>query len=299
MFSRRLYFEIVVALSLLLNSMQLAAQVVFDQPPAIIEGVRIEQKLGEQIPLDLTFTDENNNYVNLGRYFQGKKPVLLSFNYANCPKLCSIQLVNLANALQTIRLEPGRDFELVIVSIDPLEQSHQSAELKRKYLALYGKLNTEKGWHVLTGKRQSLAALSEACGYFYKYIPEQKIYSHQAAFIFCSPDGKIARYLDGLDNDLRFKLDKALIEAGEGKVGSIVDKVLYFSGCFVFDQHQGRYTFAMMNIMRLGGGLTVVCLLMWLVPAWIRISRRSKRERDAGSNSGGEIDAVTSVNRQV
>ncbi len=244
-------------------------QIAHDELPEVAQGIGIEQKIDAQLPLDAQFNDEDNNFVKLGKYFLGKKPVLISFNYSNCPKLCSIQLQNLASSLQDIRLKPGKDFELVIISIDPNEQAQQARELKAKYLALYGDLETTDGWHVLTGKRENIQRVTDACGYKYKYIPEQKIYSHESAFIFCSPKGKVIRYLDGLDSELRFRLDKALMEAGEGKVGTWLDKIVYFSGCYVYDEHQGKYTMQMMSIMRLGGGITVLALALWLVPTWL------------------------------
>ncbi len=291
MFSRRLW-KLCFCLCVALISSEVTAQIAREEPPKVAQDIGVDQKLGDVVPLDLSFNDENNNFVKLRKFFSGTKPVLLSFNYSDCPKLCSIQLQNLAMALQDIRLVPGKDFELVIVSIDPLEQSFRALELKQTYLALYGKLDSADGWHVLTGKFDSIQQLTNACGYRYKYVSEQKIYSHKAAFIFCSPDGTIARYLDGLDGDLRFKLDKALIEAGEGKVGSLLDRVLYFSGCYVFDEHQGRYTVAVMNIMRMGGAFTVLTLAIWLIPSWVRMRKHAKSTQLAQSDMTLDSDSV-------
>lgn len=281
----------------LLATVPAFGQVARDELPEVAQGVSVDQKLGAELPLDLRFHDEDNNYVRFGDYFNKKKPVLLSFNYSNCPKLCSVQLQNLAMALQDIRLKPGRDFELVIVSIDPNEQSAMARELKKKYLALYGELDTEEGWHILTGEEDSIKFLTGSCGFNYKYIPRQKIYSHPSAFIFCSPKGKVVRYLDGLDKDLRFKIDKALMEAGEGKTGTLLDKVLYFSGCYVFDEHQGRYSLAMMNIMRWGGGVTVALLLIWLVPIWLMsIFRSSKKQAPEDNDTSNKTDGLLASN---
>ncbi len=256
------------------------AQVAREELPKVAQGIGVDQLLGAKIPRGLTFNDERGDFVRLDDYFKGKKPVLLTFNYSNCPQLCSTQLQKLSMALQDIRLKPGKDFELVIVSIDPNEQTVRADELKQTYLALYGDLESADGWHVLTGKKPMIEKLTRACGYRYKYVPEQKIFSHPAALIFLSSRGKIVRYLDGLDGELRFKLDKALMEASEGKVGTWLDKALYFSGCYVFDEHEGRYSFAMMAIMRWGGALTVLGLAIWLVPSWLRKPRKEPKTLD-------------------
>jgi len=261
------------------------AQNAYNQLPEVAEGVEVDPQFGAQLPLRLRFRDEQNRYVTLKKYFDGRRPVLLSFNYSNCPKLCSVQLRNLAEAMQDIRLKPGRDFELVIVSLDPNEQAAAARELKQTYLTAYGDMETETGWHVLIGDQDSVKSLATTVGFHYKYIPRQKIYSHPAAFIFCSGRGKVVRYLDGLDGNLRFSVDKALMEASRGKVGTVVDKFMYFSSCYVYDQVHGKYSFTLMSIMRWAGFLTVGFLLIWLVPVWVR-SRNLKREPPSGIDGG-------------
>jgi protein SCO1/2 len=246
------------------------AQVAQKDLPEAAQGIGVTEQLGKQLPMNLEFEDDRNRRIRVADLFRDKRPVLLSFNYSTCPKVCVVQLQNLAGELQQIDLVPGRDFEIVSVSIDPTEQASQLAEAKAKFVAAYGKPDTADGWHFLRGSKTSIKALADACGFQYRYIPEQRIYSHPAAFIFCTSDGRISRYLDGLSGNLQQALGPALIEAGQGRIGSLADRVKYFTGCFVFDETTGKYTVSALRLMRLGGLVTVICLIAGITPYWFR-----------------------------
>jgi len=254
------------------------------QQPKAIEGIGVDQNFGAALPLHLEFDDEHNQHVRLGDYFHQDKPVILSFNYSNCPQLCSIQLQNLAVGLQMIDLKPGRDFEIVSVSIDPLEQTSRARQTEEKFVAVYGDLQSAGGWHFLTGDLPAIELLTDVCGFRYKYIPDQRIYSHPAAFIFCSPDGKIVRYLDGLNGQLGREIPKALVEASAGRIGSWTDRVLYFANCFVYDEEHGRYSLAVMNIVRIVGAITAIGLVAWLAPYWLRRRQPAPPVEDAAGH---------------
>ncbi len=247
------------------------AQVLEGLPP-VAEGIGVDQRIGERLPLALDFDDDHNNQVFINDLFDGKLPVVLSFNYSDCPQLCVIQLNNLAAALQHINLVPGRDFRIVSVSLDPNEQTGKLADTKRNYVVAYGDLESADGWHFLRGTRENIRLLADACGFKYKYVPQQNIYSHPAAFIFCTPDGRISRYLDGLSGDppLDQSLKLALIEAGKGRIGSLADKVLYFSGCYVYDSVNGKYSLSAIRLMRLAGIGTIIALVIGITPYLIR-----------------------------
>lgn len=260
-----------------------------ERMPEVAKGIKVDQKMGARLPMDLAFDDDHNNHIRIRDLFDGKKPVLLSFNYSNCPRLCIVQLNNLVAALNKINLLPGKDFTIVSVTLDPNEQIDKLHETKMKYLASYGKMETEGGWRFLRGDGQTIRKLADACGFQYKYIPDQRIYSHPSAFIFCSPDGQICRYLDGLDGELNTSLKPALMEAAEGKIGSLADKVLYFAGCYVFDPTTGKYSFAALSLMRVGGILTVVLILISVIPYWI--GKRGRREAANDSQSGPDADS--------
>ncbi len=253
--------------------------------PKVAEGIGVDQRVGESLPPGLDFDDDKNNQVFVDDLFDGKIPVLLSFNYSDCPQLCVVQLNNLASALQQIDMIPGRDFQIVSISLDPNEQVSKLADTKRNYVVAYGKTETEKGWHFLRGSRDNIEKMADACGFRYKYIPEQKIYSHPAAFIFCTPDGRIARYLDGLSGELGQMLKPALIEAGEGKIGTVVDKFMYFAGCYVFDPATGKYSKSAIAFMRIAAAGTVLVLVIGIVPYWIR--RQTRAEKNSTTTSSG------------
>ncbi len=236
--------------------------------PEAADGIGVDQKVGDRIPLDVVFDDDKGNRVVVTELFDGKRPVVLSFNYSNCPQLCVVQLNLLASALQQIDLMPREDFLVVSVGIDPNEQISRIAEVKRKFVAAYGKPSTADGIRFLRGNRENIERLADACGYRYKYLPDQKQFSHPAAFIFLTPDGRIARYLDGLSGDLDKTLQPALVEAGEGRIGSVFDKFMYFSGCYLYDPATGKYASQAMGLVRIGGLITVVLLVVTLVPYW-------------------------------
>lgn len=248
-----------------------------NRTPEVAKNIGIDSQNGEFILKDITFTDEENRFVEMGRYFDGKQPVMLSFNYSNCPKLCSVQLENMVWALRQVDFKVGQDFQMVSVSIDPLEQTSTSRKTKEKYTKQYNVKGSEDGFHFLTGKEKNIELLADICGFRYKYVKEQKLYSHPPVFILVSPEGKIVRYIHGLDYDPD-TIEKALIESAEGKIGSPINLLAYGLGCFTYDPTSGKYTFQAMAIMRIGGIITVALLLITLVPYWF--FRRGTTETD-------------------
>lgn len=245
----------------------LSAMAQFNIEPEATKGVGVEPHLGETLDLEIGFHDTRNNYVKLKEFFDGKKPVILSFNYSNCPKLCSVQLENMTLALREVDFTAGKDFEVISISIDPKESVSRARDTKARYTKLYNRPGSESGWHFLTGDQQDIEYITNLCGFKYKYIARQKLYSHSPVFILLSPEGKIVRYIHGLDYE-PVTIERALTEAADGKIGSPINRLSYALGCFVFDESTGKYTAQVMGIMRLAGGLTVVLLLATLVPYW-------------------------------
>lgn len=235
--------------------------------PRATQGTGVEPNIGTMIDPDIQFHDHDNRFVKIGDYF-GDKPLMLSFNYSNCPKLCSVQLENMVKALAKVKFKVGVDFDMVSVSIDPLEQTSRAREQKDKYVHMYNQGESVDGFHFLTGEEPAIEYLADLCGFKYKYVPSQKLYSHPPVFILVSPGGKIVRYIPGLNYEPD-TIEKALIETSEGKIGgSAFDWASYALGCFVYDESRGKYTFEAMAIMRIGGLLTVVGLIVGLVPYW-------------------------------
>lgn len=256
-----------------------SAQVLRDTPEAA-KGIQVDQKIGQTVALEAKFHDEQNNYVALGDFFDGQKPVVMSFNFSKCPRLCIVQFNNFVTALMKLDLVPGRDFQIVSISLDPRDKPSDAQNTKLKYVAAYGNLESAGGWHFLVGNQASIEQAADACGIRYKYIPEQDTFSHPAAFIFCSPQGQIIRYLNGLEGNLNETLKPAIIEAGEGRVGGVIDRLMYFASCYAYDPVSGKYSWVAHRIMRIGAVLTVFGLLIGLAPYWIGL-RRKKRAADS------------------
>ncbi len=250
-----------------------------DVPLAELEGVGIDEKLGERVALDLPFRDEQGREVTLGDLFQAGRPVILSLNYSDCPMLCTLQLNGLVDSLADVSLTPGQDFEILSVSIDPAETPERARLTKEKYVKAYGRLETADGWHFWVGKQASIRQLADSIGFRYKFIRERNEFSHAAALMICTPAGKLSRYLYGVQYDPQ-TLKLSLIEASEGKIGSTVDQIILY--CFHYDAEAGRYGPVAQRIMRLGAGLTLCVVLIGLVPVWLRRSSRNSRQPAAG-----------------
>ena len=242
------------------------------------EGTGVDENLNDSIDMDLRFRNDRGEHIRIGEIFDGKKPVILSFNYSNCPKLCSVQLENMTLAFREIEFEVGKDFDLISVSIDPLEQYKRAKATKDKFVRLYNRPETADGWNFLTGKEDEIEVLADNCGVRYKYIKHQKLYSHPPVFLLLSPEGKIVRYIYGLDYE-PITVQRALVEAAEGKIGSPINRIAYITGCFLYDETSGKYTTQAMGVMRIGGAVTVLGLLVSLVPYWF-FRRGSKSDKN-------------------
>lgn len=225
------------------------------QPPALRE-VGLDQRLGEQLPLDAAFTDDHGSTVTLGDYF-GKKPVVLVMTYFECPMLCTLVLNGLGSTLKTMSFEPGKEFDVVAVSFDPRDTPEKAAKKKAAYVAEYGRPATADGWHFLTGDQASIERVAKAVGFRYRWIPEEKQFAHAAAVMVATPEGKLARYFYGVDyapRDLRL----GLVEAADHKIGSPVDALMLF--CYRYDPATGKYGAIALNMVRAGGVVTVLAI---------------------------------------
>lgn len=258
--------------------------------PEALKDTGVEYKLGVLLDPTIPFRDEDNNAVAIGEYFDGKRPVLLSFNYSNCPGQCSVQLEKITMALRQIDFEAGKDFQIVSVSIDPNEQSSRARQTKEKYTKLYNRTGSEVGWHFLTGQKENIKKLADQCGVKYKYIPHQKLFSHPPVFLLISPDGKVVRYIEGFDY-ISGTVKLALVDAAAGKIGSPLIFLTYVAGCFVYDETTGKYTMAAVGIMRLAGAATAIGLLVLLVPYWISSKRRGASSSGSPLASNGLINS--------
>jgi protein SCO1/2 len=242
-------------------------------PPKELEKVDVKEHLGASLPRALAFRDERGRDVTLGSYFDGKLPVILTFNYSNCPMLCSLMLNAFVDGLKEIDFVPGRDFRIVTVSIDHRETTERAEQTKRRYLAKYGRPEAESGWHFLTATEENVAAYAGALGFGYFYNEERKEYAHPSAMAVASPDGKLVRYLYGLEYPPK-SLKLSLLEASEGRIGNPFDRLILY--CFHYDSAAGRYAPKAAAIMRVGGALSVFFLIGFLA-LLVRADRKSRK----------------------
>jgi protein SCO1 len=250
------------------------------QKPGILQNVGIDQKIGQQLPLDLVFRDETGRDVRLGEFF-GKRPVVLALAYYECPMLCTQVLNGMTGALKTLSFDAGREFDVVVVSIDPKDSFRLAANKKLTYVNHYGRPATAGGWHFLTGTDASITPLADAIGFRYAYDANLKQYAHGAAIYVATPKGLVARYLMGIDfapRDLRL----ALVEASNNQLGSVADQVLLL--CYHYDPATGKYSAATLTAVRIGFIATVTGFLTFLF-----VSLR--RERRAAARRVGNDDA--------
>jgi protein SCO1/2 len=240
-----------------------------DTRPPLLRGVGIEQRLGTRIPLDLRFRDSTDREVRLGDLFR-ERPVVLAFAYYECPMLCSLVLNGLAGTLGLLSLDAGRDFDVVTVSIDPGEGPSLATRKKDEILKRYDRPGAAAGWHFLTGDEDAIRRLADATGFHYAYDAARDEYAHAAAVLFLTPDGRIARYLQGVElpgRDVRL----ALVESSRGKIGTLTDQLLLL--CYHYDPATGKYGRIALGSVRAGGILTVLGLGGFVFVMWRRERR--------------------------
>jgi protein SCO1/2 len=231
-----------------------------NQLPTVLQRVGVEQHLNQMLPLDAQFVDDTGKTVRLGDYF-GKRPAILSLVYYNCPMLCSEEMDGLASALEMVRLTPGKDFEIVIVSIDPSETPQLAARKKAFYVKRYGRPETANGWHFLTGQQAAIDAVSKATGFGYIRVPgpDGKLdqYAHASAIEIATTDGHLAQYYLGVEYSPKDIL-LGLVEASGNKIGSPVANILTY--CYHYDPQTNKHSLIVARVVQVGGMMTVVSL---------------------------------------
>ncbi|GAB6166404.1 SCO family protein [Thermostilla marina] len=251
-----------------------------ESAPDVLKDVTVVEHLNVTLPGDLEFTDTHGRRVKLSQYFDGRRPVILTMNYSNCPKLCHLQLNGLFEGLETLGWQMGDRYRMVTVSINPEEPYTRAADTKQKYIETYNRPDAEDGWAFLTGSEENIRRLADVIGFGYAYDPVGKQYVHAAVIMVCTPDGRVSRYLYGIEypaQDLRL----ALLEASDGKIGTTTDRILMF--CFHYDASRGKYGLAAFRLMQAAGAATVVVLGAFLGTYWLRERRKSARQKDSAS----------------
>jgi len=225
------------------------------RPPGL-KNVGIRQNLNQQIPPDLSFKDDLGRRVRLADYF-GKKPMVLNLVYYNCPMLCGELLSGLESSLRIMKFAVGKEFDVITVSFDPRETPEMAAKKKAEFLKRYQRAGAEQGWHFLAGEQDAIDALTNAAGFEYQYNEKTQQFAHATAIMILTPEGKIAQYYYGVEyppKDLRL----GLVEAGRGRIGSLVDQLLLY--CYHYDPEQGKYSAVILRVLRLAGVATMLFL---------------------------------------
>lgn len=244
--------------------------IVASNVPPQFEAVTFQQRLGERLPLDASFRDEHGRDVRLGDYFRGGRPVVLSFVYYQCPMLCSQVMNGISSALKVVPFTPGRDFDVVLVSFDPRDTPETAFAKKQAHLQHWAVPETADGWHFLTGDEAAIREVTAAAGFTYQWDETTGQFAHVSGVLAATPDGRLSRYFYGVEFSPR-ELRMALVESGEGRVGSLVEELLLY--CFQYDPTTGQYGLVVMNLVRLGGLVTVALVLGFILVMRRRDSR--------------------------
>jgi protein SCO1/2 len=245
--------------------------------PDQLQRVGIEQRLGESLPLDAKFKNEDGKEIALGELFKSGRPVVLALVYYECPMLCNQVLNGLSGAMKGVSLDPGKDYDVVAISFDARENEKPglAANKRQSYVDRFDRKGTEGGWHFLTGDQASIDAVTKAAGFKYEWDEKSNQFAHASGVMVVTPDGRLSHYFYGIDyapKDLKL----GLVEAADKKIGSVTDKLLLY--CYHYDPATGKYGFAVINAMRIGGILTVLGMGAMGFVFW----RRNRKTVDSG-----------------
>ncbi len=251
---------VVLAVTLILL-VSAAARAHDDKRPAALRDVAFDQKLNQQVPLDLTFRDENGKIVLLANYFK-QKPVILNFVYLKCQDLCPLLLDGVVRSLRALSFDLGNQFDVLTVSFDPHDDPPLAAAKKTDLVEKYSRPGAATGWHFLTGDEASIQKLTQSVGFRYSYDAHTGEFAHAAGIIILTPQGRTSRYFYGIDfspRDVRL----GLIEAAAAKIGSPIDQLLLF--CYHYDPTTGKYNLLVARVIQIAGAFTVLALGTFII----------------------------------
>lgn len=258
---------------------QLTMDPTADRLPPQLSDVSIEQRLNQQVPLQLVFHDERGQTVKLGDFFEPHRPVILSLVYFDCRMICSQVMSSLATTLRRLKFDAGKQFEVLTISFDAHDKSEDAAAAKSKYLAMYSRAGDEQGWRFLTGDQSSINALSNAVGFHFRWDPRTQQFAHATGIMLLTPDGRISRYYYGTQyfaSDLRL----GLIEASENQIGTLADQIVLY--CYHYDPRTGRYGVIVFRVMQISGAFTLALVAGFIVFfIWTDPNRRSRKVFDS------------------
>ena len=264
--------------------------IVASNVPPQFKEVTFQQQLNQRLPLEATFKDETGRTVKLGDYF-GAKPVLLAFVYYQCPMLCSETLNGISSALKVVPFTPGDEFDVVLISFDPRDTPEAANAKKQAHLQHWAARETADGWHFLTGDEPAIRQVTAAAGFTYQWDEGTGQYAHVSGVLTVTPDGRLSRYFYGVEYSPK-ELRLALVESGEGRVGSAVEELLLY--CYQYDPTSGRYGLVVMNLVRLGGLVTLA-----FVAGFVLVMRRRETSPTAHLPRGDDPGSRAPVERHV
>ena len=250
--------------------------IVSTSTPPLLEDVSFKQRLDEILPLDARFRDDDGRAVTLGQFF-GQRPVLLAFVYYECPMLCTQVMNGLSSALKVMPFAAGQDYDVVLISFDPRDTPAIAVEKKRAHLEYWSAEQDASSWHLLTGDEASIRRVTSAAGFTYQFDERTGLFAHVSGILVATPEGRLSKYFYGVEFSPK-ELRLALVESGEGRIGSVIDELLLY--CFHYDPESGRYGVVVMNVVRLGGVMTVL-----FIGGFILIMRRSESRPPAPSRA--------------
>ena len=227
--------------------------------------IDIIENLGGYIPLEEKFVNESGEIIEIGSFFNNEIPTILTLNYFECPMLCTLVLNGLAESIKNLTLNSGDDYQIITIDINPNEKTLFANQKKKNYIKGYDLQNVEKNWHFLTGTQESIKKIADSIGYIYYYDEKRDEYMHPAAITLLSSEGKISRYLYGIEYPNK-DLKLGILEASQGKVGSTLDKIILY--CYHYDPYKNTYTIFATNVMRLGGIFTIIFLCIMIAGYW-------------------------------
>ncbi|MGC2161276.1 MAG: SCO family protein [Silvibacterium sp.] len=247
-----------------------------DEAPQLLKRVQITQKLNAQVPLNLQFRDETGKTVALGDYF-GKRPVILALVYYKCQMLCPEEISGLVGALKMVKFDPGKDFNVIFVSIDPSETPADAAGKKALSLKNYGRPGTAGGWHFLTGQQPAIDALAAATGFGYTRVPgpdgKMTQFAHASAIELLTPSGKLNQYYLGVEYPAG-DIQLGLVQASDGKIGTPVDDILTY--CYRYNPLLNRQDLLIVRIVQAGCLLTMLILGTFMIVNFRRDIRNGR-----------------------
>jgi len=245
-----------------------------DKRPERLNGVFIDEKLDDEIPLDVRFMDDRGGMVSFGDLLKDGSPIVLTLNYSDCPGLCVAQLNGLSKGINEVgTLSLGKDFKMVSLSINPRESRERAASTKKKYAESLANHHKIEGWSFLVGAESEIQRITKSVGFNYTYDAKHNRYNHAAAAIFISPKGRITRYL----YEVGFTpetLKMALVESGEGKIGSFLDA--FVLSCYHYDANENRYSANGKTLLSVAAGLFITVGLVLSLPFWLSWRRRDE-----------------------